>query len=131
MVSATIAAVLLIFVVGGADPIAVTYAWLVGLGTVGLLVVLSLVSASILVFFARHPSGASMWSTRVAPIIAMLGMIAVLVLAIKNYQFLGATDAAARWLLLLIPAAALGGWAVAAYRRRRGLLLDYSADLGG
>ena len=130
-VSVTIAAVLLVFVLAGADPIAVTYAWLVGLGTVGLLVVLSLVSASILVFFSRLPGGGSAWSTRIAPSIAMIGMIAVLVLAIKNYQFLGATPQAARWLLLLIPAAALGGWGVAVYRRRRGLLLDYSADLGG
>lgn len=45
-VSATIAAMLLVFVVRGADPIAVTYAWLVGLGTVGLLVVLSPASSS-------------------------------------------------------------------------------------
>ncbi|MCT9870419.1 APC family permease [Paenarthrobacter aurescens] len=130
-VTGTIAVVMLAFTLAGADPVAVTYSWLVGLGTVGLLAVLSLVSVSILIFFSRHEASGNVWATRVAPAVAALGMVCVLVLAIQNYQFLGAADETARLLLLLIPVAAAAGWAYAAYRRRKGLVLDYATDLGG
>ncbi len=130
-VTAVLAVILGGFTIAGADPVAVTYSWLVGLGTVGLLVVLIVVSVSILVFFARTPLERSPWSTKVAPILAALGLGTALVLALQNYAFLGAVDERAIWLLLLIPLAAAVGWALAGSRTRRGLETDYSADLGG
>lgn len=130
-VTGTIAVVLLVFTLAGADPVTITYSWLVGLGTVGLLAVLSLVSVSILIFFSRQKASGNAWATRIAPAVAAIGMIIVLVLAIQNYQFLGAKDETARWLLLLIPGAGAIGWRYASYRRRKGLALDYATDLGG
>jgi amino acid transporter len=129
-VTAVLALVLGAFTVAGADPVAVTYSWLVGLGTVGLLVVLIVVSVSIIAFFARTPVERSPWSTKIAPALATLGLGTALVLALQNYAFLGALDERAIWLLLLIPIAAAGGWVLAGSRSRRGLDTDYSADLG-
>lgn len=130
-VTAALALVLAGFTLAGSDPVAITYSWLVGLGTVGLLTVLVVVSISILVFFARTRLERSPWTTVIAPVLAVLGLGAALVLALTNYTFLGASDKRAIWLLLLIPVAAAGGWLLAGSRNRRGLETDYSVDLGG
>lgn len=130
-VSIVIAVVLGIFTFGGADPFTVTYAYLVGLGTVGLLVSLCAVSISVLVFFMRSRVETNIWTTMIAPIISGIGLIIVLILAITNYEILGDTPESARLLLILIPCAAVVGWIVAEVRMRSGRSLDYSADLGG
>jgi len=129
-VTAVLALVLGGFTIAVADTVAVTYSWLVGLGTVGLLVVLIVVSVSIIAFFARTPLERSPWSTKVAPALATLGLATALVLALQNYAFLGALDERAIWLLVLIPLAAAVGWLLAGSRSRRGLETDYAADLG-
>jgi len=130
-VSIVIAVVLGIFTFGGADPFTVTYAYLVGLGTVGLLVSLCAVSISVLVFFMRTRVETNIWTTAIAPIISGIGLVIVLILAITNYEILGDTPESARLLLILIPCAAVVGWIVAEIRMRSGRSLDYSADLGG
>jgi len=130
-VSVVILVVLGYFTFSGADPFTVTYAYLVGLGTVGLLTSLCAVSIAIIVFFARTRVETNPWTTLIAPILAAVALIAVLILAITNYEILGATPEWARLLLLLIPGAAVLGWIVAEIRLRSGRTLDYSADLGG
>lgn len=130
-VSVVIALVLIGFTIADADPFTVTYAWLVGLGTVGLLTCLSCVSVAIIVFFARTKLETNPWTTLIAPILATIGLVSVLWIALSNYSLLGNTDDTARWLLVLIPVAAVLGWVVATIRLRQGAELDYSADLGG
>ena len=130
-VSIIIAIVLGTFTFTGADPFTVTYAYLVGLGTVGLLVSLCAVSIAIIVFFARTKVETNPWTTLIAPALASIALIAVLILALTNYEILGSTPEWARLLLLLIPGAAILGWIVAEIRLRSGRTLDYAADLGG
>jgi amino acid transporter len=131
VVSITIAIILGIFTFGGADPFTVTYAWLVGLGTVGLLISLCAVSVSVIVFFGRTKLETNVWTTKIAPLVSGVGLLAVLVLALTNYEILGSTPESARLLLILIPIAAILGWIVAEYRIRSGKSLDYSAELSG
>lgn len=131
VVSITIAIILGVFTFGGADPFTVTYAWLVGLGTVGLLIALCAVSVSVIVFFGRTKLETNLWTTKIAPLISGVGLLAVLVLALTNYEILGSTPESARLLLILIPLAAILGWVVAEYRIRSGKSLDYSAELSG
>lgn len=130
-VSVVIAVILGIFTLGGSDPFTVTYAYLVGLGTVGLLISLCAVSISVLVFFLRTKAETNPWATVIAPIVSGIGLVIVLLLAITNYEILGSTPESARLLLILIPVAAILGWIVAEVRLRSGRSLDYSADLGG
>ena len=131
LVTIAIAIVLGAFTFSGADPFTITYAWLVGLGTVGLLTALIVVSAAIIVFFARTRLETNVWSTKVAPALALIGFVLVLVVAFENYTILGGTDDSARWLLVLIPVAGVLGWLIAEIKLRRGESIDFSADLGG
>lgn len=131
VVSAVIAIVLGTFTFTGQDPFTVTYAWLVGLGTVGLLIALIVVSVAVIAFFARTKLETNVWTTKVAPALATLALLGVLGLAITNYSILGNSTDDARNLLLLIPVALVVGWVVAEVRLRSGKQIDYSADLGG
>lgn len=131
VVTISIAIVLGAFTFSGADPFTITYAWLVGLGTVGLLTALIVVSASIIVFFARTRLETNTWSTKVAPALALIGFVWVLVVAYQNYTILGGTADSARWLLVLIPVAGILGWLIAEVKLRRGKSIDFSAELGG
>jgi len=131
LVSVLIAIVLGAFTFTGQDPFTVTYAWLVGLGTVGLLIALTVVSIAIIAFFARTKLETSPWTTKIAPALAALALLAVLAVAITNYSILGNSTEEARNLLLLIPVALILGWVVAEVRLRSGKQIDYSADLGG
>jgi amino acid transporter len=117
------------FLLFGADAYTVLYAWLIALGTVTLLVVLALTSVAILAFFARTRVERGLWSTRVAPAVALAGFVAVTYLAIDNYAaLLGGQGGVARWLLLLIPVVAVAGW-VGADRRGRDGEVDFAARL--
>ena len=131
LVSIIIAIVLGGFTFSGADPFTVTYAWLVGLGTVGLLLALIVVSVSVIAFFARTKLETNVWTTKVAPGIAVLGLLAVLIVALQNYAFLGNSGPEAISLLVLIPVAAVLGWVIAEVRLRSGRTIDYSAQLDG
>jgi amino acid transporter len=118
------------FLAVGADPVTVTYTWLLALGTVCLIAILLLTCAAILAFFARNGVDQRVWHTKISPAIAFVGFATVGYLAVKNYDsLLGGQGGAARWLLLAIPIAIAIGWAYSAVQHRRGHDFDYSAEL--
>lgn len=127
-IGASVALVVGGFLLGGADLITVVFSWLLALGTVGLVSILVATSAAIILFFARERTGASVWVSAITPAVAFAGFLMVAYLAIRNYDLLlGGQGGFARWLLLLLPVAAIGGWLVATRRR---LAVDFAADLG-
>ncbi|SJM67257.1 APC family permease [Gulosibacter sp. 10] len=116
-----VAALIAVFFALGADPMVHVYAWSVALGTVGFILIMAVASISVLVFFARrmrtHRDG--LLATIVAPAIALVLVVVMLIFSIANYDalLLGGGETA-KWLLLGLPiAAALG--AIAARRSRR------------
>ncbi|MGQ4599821.1 amino acid permease [Nocardia sp. R6R-6] len=114
------------FELADADPLTVTFSWLLSLGTVALIAILALTSISIVAFFSRTRLETSMWKTKVAPSVAFLGFVVVAFLAIDNYDvLLGGQGGVARWLLLLIPLCAALGFCWAAIRPN----IDYQAEL--
>lgn len=130
--AASILVVFLAFQVAGADPILVTFSWLLALGTVGLLTILVVTSAAIVVYFRRSTRGegerGGVVVTLVCPLVAFAGFVTAAVLAVVNYDaLLGGGGSNARWLLLSIPVAAAIGATVAA---RRATTPDFAADLG-
>ena len=126
MVGIGLAVVLAGFTLAGADPITVTFSWLLSLGTVSLIAILILTSASIIAFFARTRVETSIWTTRIAPAVALLGFGVVAYLAVANYDvLLGGQGGVARWLLLLIPLCAALGFTWASIRPT----INYQADL--
>ena len=105
---------ILVFAIGGFDP-------LVGLfytggvaGALGIIVLLLASSVAVVLFFRVDRRGESLWHTVVAPILATIGLVVVLVLVLGNFATLLGVDSGSplRW---GIPAAflvvAVAGWA--------------------
>ncbi|WP_020190038.1 APC family permease [Pseudomonas putida] len=97
------------FMVAGADPVQQLYLWLVGLGTLGVLILQALGAAAV-VGFSLKTGKCGVWQGVVAPVLGGAGLLCIVVLAITHFSELsGASDGAATnlpWLLLL--AALLG-----------------------
>lgn len=107
-------AIFLAFVIGDADPVKNLYMWMVGLGTLGVLVLQSLGAIAVIGFYIKtRQLGA--WQGLLAPVIGGGGLIFAVYLAVRNFDELsGATEGAATmlpWLVLLAAVAGvLNGW---------------------
>jgi amino acid transporter len=124
-IGVTEATIVAAFLIAGADPITVLFSWLLSLGTVTLIVVLTLTCAAIIAFFVRTKLDTRPLPTKVAPAVAMAGFAVAGWLAVANYTtLLGGQGGVARWLLVLIPVAAIGGWVWGGRGRK-----NYSAEL--
>ena len=126
-VAVVIIVLLAAFLLSGVDPFTL-YTWMVGLGTTGFIVVLTLASIAVLVFFRRptHQPN-NIWGTLVAPVVALLGTLGVLILVLTNYEYVGGTGPVAWILLGLIPVLAIVGMILARNSRR----VDFSDVIEG
>ena len=109
--------VLAIFMLAGADPFAQVYSWLVGLGTLGVVLLQAVTSVSVIVFFLRKRRAEfRVWNTAVAPALGAVGLSGAAFLAIDNWAILtGATSGVPKVLPWAIAVAAAIGvvWAYA------------------
>ncbi|MFJ1757167.1 APC family permease [Kitasatospora sp. NPDC088134] len=111
------------FWAAGQDPYASLYTLTAILGTLALLVVQTLCSFSVIVYFRRHHPGSRHWfRTFTAPLLGGLGMLAAIALLVINLDT--AAGAASKTLFFrLIPwivaAVFLGGIALALYMRAK------------
>lgn len=94
------------FAVAGTDP-AVAYGQLAGLGNAGVFVLMTLVSAAVVVWFRRNRTvrQESVWVTTVAPGVSAVALTALLVFALLNFNLV-AGDADGNTVLLLALASA-------------------------
>ncbi|WFR73446.1 APC family permease [Prescottella defluvii] len=92
---------LVMFVAFDMDPVAQIFARLVGTATLGVLTLMSLTSLSVIVFFRRSGLVRNMWTTTVAPVAALVGLGACLILTVKNFSLL---IGGSMWLALAIQA---------------------------
>jgi amino acid transporter len=110
VVQAVFAAVIAgLFALAGLDPIASLVPSMIGFGTLCVLVLQALAALSIIVHFrrARDPRW---WSTFIAPGIGFLGLLAIVILAIANFNIVAGSDALIVNLLpLLLLVALVGG----------------------
>lgn len=116
-----VAFILLAFLFAGADPMVVVYAWFVALGTIGFILIMALASIAVLVFFAkrRGTHRENVFSTVIAPAVALVLVVGMLVFSIANYDalLLGGGEIA-KWLLLALPIAGALGYFAARKSRR-------------
>jgi amino acid transporter len=120
-----------VFMLAGADPFAQIYAWLVGVGTVGVLVLQATVAFVVVVFFRRTGLDRRLWHTVVAPVLGGAGLVYAIVMAIDNFDVLtGSASDVVNGLYWLIPVVAVVGFAVGAWRTGRGADLEagFAAD---
>lgn len=107
--------VLAAFMLAKADPFAQLYAWLVGVGTLGVVLLQAATAVAVVVFFLRKRRDEfRVWTTAVAPGLGAAGLFVAAYLAIDNWEILtGATSGLPKYLPWLIALAALLGlvWA--------------------
>jgi amino acid transporter len=114
-----------VFMLAGADPFAEIYAWLVGVGTVGVLVLQAAVALVVVVFFRRTGLDRRVWHTIVAPLLGAAGLIYAIVMALRHFEVLtGSTSDVVNGLYWLIPIVAVVGFGVGVWRIREGADLE-------
>lgn len=94
----------------GLEPMSEIYTWTTGLGSIGYIVLLVLTCAAVLAFFRRDNRGASMARTLIAPLLGMVGLLAILAIMLLNLDLLAGSNAAVSAVLIgsLVVAFALG-----------------------
>ena len=119
LTQSTITAVIVLgFAIAGLDPYLSLAASMVGLSTLGIVLLQAAAAVSIIAFFWRRPER-DLWRTVVAPAIGASGLLAAAALLAVNYSTLtGTTDLAVNALPLLLLVAAVGGVAYALFLRR-------------
>jgi amino acid transporter len=91
-----------LMLLSGADLLAVIYPWLLGVGSVAILLLYVAASVSVCVSLRRSRTEDRLWVTTVAPVLAAIAMASILVFAIVNYDFLtGSSNPIANSLWLL------------------------------
>jgi amino acid transporter len=114
------------FAIAGADPVLKLFTWLTNLGALGVLFLMTITSFAVVAFFRNRPEiqeGA--YRTFIAPLLAGILMLIVLVLGVTNFNVLitgsttAPTDTMAIVLPLILLAAGVTGMVVAAVIRAR------------
>lgn len=105
-VTATV--VLLALVLVGLDPLVGVFGSMAGVSTVGMVLLMTVTSVAALVFFSRHPALArgKVLQTRVAPVVAVLGLVTCAWLVLSNFTLVTGGSAAVSAVLALVPVAA-------------------------
>ncbi|HEV2783205.1 MAG TPA: APC family permease [Actinophytocola sp.] len=91
--------VIVAYASGGWDPVLQLFFWGGAIGGMGILALITLTSVAVLVFFGRNPYDEPAWRRAVAPAMASIALVAVLVLVIDNFATLLAVaeDSPLRW----------------------------------
>lgn len=101
------------FAIFDADPFLNLFAWLVGLGTLGVLVLMAITCIAVVAFFRRSGADTNPWRTLVAPLLGFAGLVVAIYLVLHNFDILtGETSGLVPLMPLLIPIAALVGLGV-------------------
>ncbi|WP_333770384.1 APC family permease [Streptomyces sp. IBSBF 2435] len=105
------------FALAGLDPYLDMATSMLGLGTVGIIALQAAAAVAIIAYFRRRPAAAATagwWRVLAAPGLGAIGLLAALVLVLRNFDALTGTTSslvhALPW-LVLVAAAAGAGWA--------------------
>jgi amino acid transporter len=104
-----------IFALSDADPVLKLFTWLTNLGALGVLLLMAITSFAVVAYFRRHPeAGVSQWAGMIAPAIAGVALLVVLVLGVLNFNVLitSATDAPTDTMAIVLPLILFGAGAL-------------------
>ncbi len=89
------------YALADADPIVHLFFWLTSMGALGVLILMTVASVAVVVFFTRSAHRDGFWRTKVAPFLAALALGSILVVTIKQFDTLLGVDPSdsLRWLL--------------------------------
>ncbi|SDU96967.1 Amino acid transporter [Microlunatus sagamiharensis] len=106
--TATAAVVLLVLALVGLDPLVGVFGSMAGVSTIGMVLLMTVTSVAVVVYFSRHPRAARgrVLPTRVAPVVAILGLLACAWLVVSNFTLVTGGSVAVSTVLALVPPAA-------------------------
>lgn len=119
----TVSALVLVVasVVAQLDPVTQVFTWFVGAASVGIVVLMTLTSAAVVVYFRRTRFDTRPWHTVIAPTLGFVGLMVLSVMTAVNLPLLvGGSDTLAAIIGVLLAGAFLGGIAVAIGRPHAG-----------
>lgn len=117
--SATVIAVVAPFAFFKGDPVLQLYAWGVGVGAMGMLLLFAIASLAVIRYLSRPENRGNVWSHRVAPIFGLLGLSFIAGYATINFElFVDASPLLANLFLFSIGATFLGGVLLARHWRK-------------
>ncbi|QCU79653.1 APC family permease (plasmid) [Citricoccus sp. SGAir0253] len=129
LVTIIIGILLVLFMFTGQDPFAVLYMWMIGLGTLGLLLLQAAGAAAVIVFLRRRSAEVGLWSRLVAPLIGGAMLVVAVVLAVTNFEALIDTEGAAAVALpALYLVAIAAGLIIGALRPVEDLRTEYDLE---
>lgn len=100
--------VLLVLVLAGLDPLVGVFGSMAGIATVGMVTLMLLTSVAVFVFFSRRPDLVkNVFTARIAPVLAVLGLLASLWLVLSNFTLVTGGSVQVSIMLALIPPVAL------------------------
>jgi amino acid transporter len=95
-----------VFALAGADPVLKLFTWLTNLGALGVLLLMAATSFAVLAYFRKTPeTGVGRWSGTIAPALAGVALLVILVLGVLNFNVLitSATDAPTDTMTVVLP----------------------------
>ena len=107
------------FAFAGLDPYIGFATTMLGMGTLGIMLLLVLAALAIIAYFRRRRDGENPWKTLVAPLIGFVGLTVTTVLFVANYSLITGTESPfVNALPLLYAPAVVGGLVYAFWLRR-------------
>lgn len=108
-------------IVSGLDPVTQLYAWFSGSAALGIISLMAMTSLAVVVYFLRQGRGNDgAWSTLIAPILALVGLVTIVVLVLRNFELLlGSSVAATVAEAVLLSSFFLGGGLATYFRHAR------------
>jgi amino acid transporter len=111
---------LLVFLLIGLDPVTAIFTWFSGTSTLGVILLMTIASVAVLVYFRRTKSDRRVWHTVIAPVLGLVGLLAMLVVVVINFPVLvGGSTLVAALIGGALAAAFIAGIVVALRMRRR------------
>ena len=111
--TALVAVVVGLFAVFGQDPVGTLFNWFSGMAVVALVVLYTLTSVAVVVYFRSGATVGRTWNTVIAPGVAALLLVAILVAVLNNFVLLtGGSTAVVVTLLAAVPVAFVLGCAL-------------------
>ncbi|MGH8775961.1 MAG: APC family permease [Jiangellaceae bacterium] len=94
-------AVIVIWAVLDLDPLVQLFFYAGTTGGFGVLALIAITAIAVITFFARDPSGENAWRRMIAPVLAAILLVVVVILAVANYDTLIGVppDDSLRWIL--------------------------------
>ena len=142
LTSAMAAIVIAVFAVTGLDPVLNLFFWFSGVSVVAIVLIEILVCISVLVFFAKNKGDEGVFVTRIAPVLAVIGLVLGEYLLMSRFGLLAGTVAEGvdptttswglsglGWSLVLLPFAVfvLGLLFASTQKREAALVEDFLA----